>query len=257
MLTVISPAKTLDFDTPIRTRRDSDPQFLAEAGELAAIMKTKGPRQLGKLMGISDKLANLNAERYRDWSEGNTPLNSRQALYAFMGDVYAGLNAQSLAANDVSFAQKRLRILSGLYGLLRPLDRIQPYRLEMGTSLKNPGGRDLYAFWQEQVTGALNEQARELRTRYLVNLASNEYFRAIDEDALEPEVITPVFKDGKNGDYRILSFFAKKARGMMARHIIRQRLRRPEGMRDFNDEGYRYNEALSTDDTYVFTRDRN
>ncbi len=255
MLAVISPAKTLDFDTPIRTRKHSEPEFGADANRLAAIMREKKPAQLRKLMGISENLATLNHERFRHWAKRPDAEHSRQALFAFMGDVYAGLDAGSLSAADVAFAQKHLRILSGLYGLLRPLDRIQPYRLEMGTALANPRGKDLYHYWGERIARALNEQAAGSRTRWLINLASNEYFNAVDSTALELDVVTPVFKERRGDAYRVLSFFAKRARGMMARHMITARARKPADLLGFDADGYAFNEALSSEREYVFTRD--
>ena len=254
MLTVISPAKTLDYDTPVKTRKHTEPEFLDQSSALIELMQKKKPAQIKKLMGISSKLAELNHERYQNWTLDHTSSNSRQALLAFMGNVYTGLDAHPLRARDITYAQQHLRILSGLYGLLRPLDRMQPYRLEMGIALKNPQGKNLYQFWGEQPTHKLNQQAAALRTRYLINLASNEYFSAVDRDVLIPTVITPVFKEKKGDKYRVLSFFAKKARGMMARYLIQQRIRKPQDMRAFNDEGYTYNEALSSDTEYVFTR---
>ena len=255
MLLVISPAKTLDYTSPIRTVKHTEPGFLEQSGKLVALMRKKKPAQLRALMGISDKLAALNHARFQSWSPANTPANSRQALLTFMGDVYTGLDAQSLNARDIGFAQKHLRILSGLYGLLRPLDLMQPYRLEMGTAVKNPRGADLYRFWGNAPTLALNEQAASLRTRYLVNLASNEYFKAVNVKLLEPVVVTPVFKERRGDDYKVLSFFAKKARGQMARYIIQQRIGKPEGLRNFNEDGYRFNETLSNTTKFVFTRD--
>lgn len=255
MLVVISPAKTLDFETRLRTRRHTQPEFLPQSCELVGRLRGKKPAQLRALMGISADLAELNHARFQAWSADNTPENSRQALLAFMGDVYTGLDARTLAPGDIDYAQKRLRILSGLYGLLRPLDLIQPYRLEMGTRLNNHYGANLYRYWGQRPTLALNTEAAALRTRFLVNLASNEYFKAVDTQLLEPEVITPVFTDRSGDGYKVLSFFAKKARGMMARYIVQRRLRKPEGLRDFDAEGYRYDEAQSSRNTYVFKRD--
>ncbi|MGR8919382.1 MAG: peroxide stress protein YaaA [Gammaproteobacteria bacterium] len=253
MLIVISPAKTLDFESPLTLRKHSEPAFGDDTATLVGLMQRKKPAALKQLMGISDTLARLNHERFQESAAGTAP--TRQAVMAFMGDVYTGLDAASLDRRDLDWAQKHLRILSGLYGLLRPLDLIEPYRLEMGTRLKTPRGGSLYEFWGERPARALNEQAGALRTRWLVNLASNEYFGAIDRDVLEPTVVTPVFKERKGSGYRVLSFFAKKARGMMARYIIEQRLRKPEGMRDFAVAGYRYDEALSGPTEYVFTRE--
>jgi uncharacterized protein len=254
MLLVISPAKTLDYESRVRTVRHTEADFLAESDQLIALMRKKKPAQLRALMGISENLAELNHARFQNWEKAHTPTNSRQALLAFMGDVYTGLDARSLDSTDLTFAQRHLRILSGLYGVLRPLDRMQAYRLEMGTSVKHPRGRDLYDFWGDAPTEALNEQARSIKTRYLINLASNEYFKVVKLQQLEPQVIQPVFKEQRGDDYRVLSFFAKKARGLMARYIIQNRIRKPAALRDFDLEGYRYNEQLSDSTRYTFTR---
>ncbi|MCB1747924.1 MAG: peroxide stress protein YaaA [Gammaproteobacteria bacterium] len=253
MLVTLSPAKTLDFDTPLKVSRHTVPELVDDATALAEIMRGKRPRDLRALMGISDKLAELNAARFHDWSPAGGA-GSRQAVLAFMGDVYTGLDAQSLGARDLDWAQKHLRILSGLYGVLRPLDLIRPYRLEMGTALATPRGKNLYQFWGEAPTRALNAQARGLRTRWLVNLASQEYFGVVDAKALEPAVVTPVFKDFSNGRYKVVSFFAKKARGLMTRFIIENRLRKPDDLLAFDREGYRYDPAESTTDAPVFKR---
>jgi cytoplasmic iron level regulating protein YaaA (DUF328/UPF0246 family) len=255
MLIVISPAKTLDYATPVRMRKFTEPEFIDQAGDLIALMRRKKPAEISKLMGISPKLAELNHARYAAWSPQNSRDNARQALLAFMGDVYTGLDANTLSAADISVAQQRLRILSGLYGLLRPLDLMQPYRLEMGIPLDNPRGKNLYRFWGEQPTLALNRQTAALRTHYVVNLASNEYFKAVDGDRLEAEVITPVFKERQADGYKVLSFHAKKARGMMARYIIQNRIRKPSRLRDFAEHGYSYNAALSGPAQFVFTRE--
>lgn len=253
MLAVISPAKTLDFESPVRIRRRTEPEFIDQAAELAGVMRNKRPGDLKRLMGISDKLASLNVDRFQHWQGGDVP-HGRQAALAFMGDVYTGLDAASLEPRDFDFAQKHLRILSGLYGLLRPLDVIEPYRLEMGTDLATPRGKGLYRYWGGQPAEALNAQARAVRTRYLVNLASNEYFGAVDPKILEPTVITPVFKDWNKGKYKILSFFAKQARGMMARHIIKTRARKPADLESFTAGGYRFAPDLSDEAQMVFTR---
>ncbi len=256
MLIVISPAKTLDLESKISTRKLTVPEFIPEAERLVGVMRKKKPAQLKKLMGISDALAELNFERFQDWSECHDQKNSRPAILTFMGDVYAGLDAASLSARDLEFAQKHLRILSGLYGVLRPLDRMQAYRLEMGTALKIQQNKDLYQYWGERPTAALNAQAQELKTKYLINLASNEYFKAVDSKLLEPQIVTPVFKDRKNGKYKVLSFYAKKARGQMTRFIVENRIRRPDGLCDFDTDGYRFNESMSSNQEYVFTRDQ-
>lgn len=253
MLAVISPAKTLDFEQPVPRTALTAPAFLDDAATLAALVRRKSPAALGRLLSISDKLAHLNHERFAHWSV--TPAGARVAIFAFMGDVYTGLDARSLGSADLRRTQSRLRILSGLYGLLRPFDAIAPYRLEMGTALRNPRGRNLYAFWGERLAVALNEQARSVRTRVLVNLASNEYFDAVDRAALELDVVSPVFKDHTPTGYRVVSFFAKRARGMMARFLIERRCREPADLLAFDAAGYRYNAALSRGDAPVFTRD--
>ena len=255
MLTVISPAKTLDYDTPIKTATHSIPCYLDESKRLIDVLRKKSSKDLGRLMGISKKLADLNRDRYCQWRRDLSPSDAGQAAMVFMGDVYVGLDARSLSARDLTFAQKRLRILSGLYGLLRPLDLMQPYRLEMGTALKTPRGSDLYSFWGDTLAESLNQQARTLRTRYLVNLASNEYFKSVSTPALDLEIVTPVFKDLNRGTYRVISFFAKKARGLMARHIIEHRVKTIAGLREFDAAGYAFNAALSADKELVFTRD--
>jgi uncharacterized protein len=256
MLVVISPAKKLDYESAIRTRKHTLPDFTAESEKLVRSLRKFSAADLQNLMGINDKLATLNRARYRSWSREFPPQNSRQAVLAFIGDVYLGLHAQSLDSRDLSYAQSHLRILSGLYGVLRPLDLMQPYRLEMGTRLANARGPDLYSFWGSRLAGSLNEQARTIRTGYLVNLASNEYFSAVDPDALDLEVITPVFKERVGEQHRVLSFFAKKSRGMMARFILEHRIRDPQDLRAFDLEGYAFNEAMSSGPKMVFTRDK-
>lgn len=254
MLSVISPAKTLDFETPATTAMQSQPDFLERSQALIEILRGYSPQRLSELMGISDKLAGLNAARYAEWHTPFTPDNAKPAAQAFQGDVYVGLEAHTFDDDDNAFAQEHLRILSGLYGLLRPLDLIQPYRLEMGTRLENPAGRDLYAFWQDILTNELDRAVTASGSPVLVNLASNEYFKAIDPKRLAARVISPVFKDEKNGKYKIISFYAKKARGLMAAWMIRQRLDDPEGLKAFDVAGYRFNAAMSEGDTLVFTR---
>jgi len=254
MLSVISPAKSLDFETPATTAHHTQPDYLERSQELIEILRDYSPQRLSELMGISDKLAGLNAARFADWQPPFTPGNAKPAAQAFQGDVYQGLAADSFSDADNAFAQEHLRILSGLYGLLRPLDLIQPYRLEMGTKLENPAGKDLYAFWKPLLTEALDRAVAESGSPVLVNLASNEYFKAIDAKRLSARVVTPVFKDEKNGKLKIISFYAKKARGLMVAWIVRERLDTPDGLKDFNVAGYRYDAPLSEGDTLVFTR---
>ncbi|MBE0489888.1 MAG: peroxide stress protein YaaA [Halomonas sp.] len=254
MLSVISPAKTLDFETPATTAMHTQPDFLDRSRELIGILRDLSPQGLSELMGISDKLAALNAARFTEWHTPFSSENAKPAAQAFQGDVYAGLEADTFNDDDNAFAQEHLRILSGLYGLLRPLDLIQPYRLEMGTKLANPTGRDLYAFWKGTLTDELDRAVAQSGRPVLVNLASNEYFKAIDAKRLQARVITPVFKDEKNGKLKIISFYAKKARGLMAAWMIRERLDDPERLKDFDLAGYAYNPAMSEGDTLVFTR---
>jgi hypothetical protein len=254
MLSVISPAKKLDFETPATQAPHTQPDFLERSRELIDILRGYSPQRLCELMGISDKLAGLNAARYAEWHTPFTPDNAKPAAQAFRGDVYVGLEAGTFSDSENAFAQEHLRILSGLYGLLRPLDLIQPYRLEMGTRLETPAGQDLYTFWRETLTAELGKAVAASGSRVLVNLASNEYFKAIDARALDARVITPVFKDEKNGKLKIISFYAKKARGLMAAWMIRQGVNDPEALKDFDVAGYRFNASLSDADTLVFTR---
>jgi len=238
MLMVISPAKTLDYSTAPVTARYSLPAA-----------------QLAELMHLSDKLAGLNAARFAEWSSAFTAENAKQALLAFKGDVYTGLDAESFSEDDFDFAQQHLRMLSGLYGVLRPLDLMQPYRLEMGTKLANARGKDLYAFWGERISQWLNQALAAQGDDILLNLASSEYFGAVKRKALKARVIDTEFKDLKNGQYKIISFYAKKARGLMARYVIRNRLRAPEALKDFDLAGYRYSAEQSSADRLVFLRD--
>ncbi|NWL79797.1 peroxide stress protein YaaA [Pseudomonas taiwanensis] len=255
MLLVISPAKTLDYETPPVTSRFTQPEFLDHAQELIQQLRELSPAQIAELMHLSDKLAGLNVARYGSWHPDFTPANAKQALLAFKGDVYTGLNAEDFVEADFDFAQQHLRMLSGLYGLLRPLDLMQPYRLEMGTKLANARGKDLYAFWGERISGWLNEALAAQGDDILLNLASNEYFSSVKRKALNARIIDTEFKDLKNGQYKIISFYAKKARGLMARYVIKERLQDPEGLKDFNYQGYRYSAEHSKPDSLVFLRD--
>lgn len=255
MLLVISPAKTLDFESALPPHRATQPAFLAEAEALASVLRRKSRPELAELMGLSEKLANLNWRRYREWSTPFTEDNARAALFAFKGDVYTGFDLPSYGAAELRFAQKHLRILSGLYGLLRPLDLIQPYRLEMGTALKTKAGKNLYEYWGGALTSAANAALKRSGDATLVNLASKEYFSALQPDRIAGRVVTPVFKDLKKDGYRIVSFFAKKARGMMCDYAIRHALEDPEALKDFDGGGYAYRPDLSDDAEWVFTRD--
>ena len=257
MLITISPAKNLDYETPTPIKKTTKPAMLADSEILAQQMKTMAPHDLSKLMGISDKLGTLNYDRYQAWQNPMPKDQTRQAILAFKGDVYVGLNAYEFSTEDFEFAQQHLRILSGLYGLLKPLDSMMPYRLEMGTKLKNERGSDLYSFWGESITQQLNKQLRSINSNTLINLASNEYFKSVKIDSLNAKIVTPVFKDWKNGQYKVISFFAKKARGLMSAYIIKNKLNNPDQLRDFNWQGYTYHESMSEGDELVFTRKEN
>ena len=255
MLTLISPAKTLDFETAPTTRRATQPEFIEQAASLVDDARKMAPQDIALLMGGSDAIADLNHHRFMNWSAPFSLDNAKQAVLAFKGDVYTGLEAETLSADELRFAQKHLRILSGLYGLLRPLDLMQPYRLEMGLKFANNGGDNLYQFWGEQLTDAVNRDLAKSETKVLVNLASNEYYKSIKPKALDADIITPVFKDLRGGKYKVISFFAKKARGQMARYIIEKGLNDPAGIKRFRKDGYRYNKDESTAREWVFTRD--
>lgn len=254
MLILISPAKTLDYQSPLATERFTQPALLEHSQQLIKTARTLSAPQIKKLMGISDKLADLNATRFHDWQSDFTPENARQALLAFKGDVYTGLQAETFSDADLDFAQQHLRMLSGLYGVLRPLDLMQPYRLEMGIRFENERGKDLYQFWGDIITDTLNEALAEQGDEIVVNLASDEYFRAVKPKKLNARIIKPVFLDEKNGTFKVISFYAKKARGLMSRYIIEQRLTKPEQLTSFNSEGYFFDEAASTPDELVFKR---
>lgn len=255
MLMVISPAKTLDYATPPATAQFTQPQHLDHAQLLIEQLRDFSPAQIAELMHLSDKLAGLNAARFGSWEQPFTPSNAKQALLAFKGDVYTGLNADDFNEADFNFAQSHLRMLSGLYGVLRPLDLMQPYRLEMGTKLANPRGNNLYDFWGERISGWLNEALAAQGDEVLLNLASNEYFSAVKRKALTARIIDTEFKDQKNGQYKIISFYAKKARGLMARYVIKERITDPAELRNFTYEGYRYSAEHSKTDSLVFLRD--
>jgi len=254
MLLIISPAKKLDFDTPPLLNEHSQPEMLDEARELIDILREKDSFQIADLMKLSMNLADLNVARYQQWDTPFTPANAKQAIFAFRGDVYQGMDADSLSAESIGFAQRHLRILSGLYGLLRPLDLMQAYRLEMGTRLTNPHGRDLYAYWGNRITDALNEAIRQQGDNTLINLASGEYFKAVNVKKLDADIITPQFKEKRGDSYKIISFNAKKARGQMARYIIEHQLTDPESIKQFDVDSYAFNPELSEGKTWVFSR---
>ncbi len=254
MLIVISPAKKLEYSKPAPTAEFTQPQLLDKAAELIAIMRDKDSFEIADLMKLSMKLADLNMQRYQDWHAPFTPENAKQAIFAFSGDVYQGLDAASLSADDISFAQNHLRILSGLYGLLRPLDLMQPYRLEMGTRLAGEHGRNLYEFWGTTITNAVNETLATQGDDVLINLASSEYFSSVQTSDIKGRIITPVFKELRDDKYRIISFNAKKARGFMSRFIIENKLSDPEQLKAFDVADYAFNPDLSSADEFVFTR---
>lgn len=255
MLMIISPAKTLDFDTPPTTQTHDIPRFLSDSQQLIDTAKQLSPADISALMKISEKLGILNYERFHDWQTPFTPANAKQALLAFKGDVYTGLNAETLCEDGLRWANEHLAILSGLYGVLRPLDLMQAYRLEMGTKLENPRGKNLYEFWGSQVTDAINAQLSKADQPVLINLASNEYYKVIQPKSVAANIITPVFKDEKNGHYKIISFYAKKARGLMARWVIDNRIDNPKDLVNFNVDGYFYDKATSDAKTLVFKRE--
>ena len=255
MLILLSPAKSLDYKSPLPTKKNTLPRFLDDSEVLVDQLRKMSPAQLGKLMSISDKLADLNAERYTSWEKDFTPENSRQALFAFTGDVYQGLELAKWKTAEFNSAQKQIRILSGLYGVLRPLDLMQPYRLEMGTKLDNTCGKNLYEFWGESITKQLNQDLKKSGGDIVVNLASNEYFSSVKKAKLDGELITPVFKDEKSGKYKIISFYAKKARGMMADYIVRNGIEDVDGLKKFTTAGYRFDADSSTATELVFLRE--
>lgn len=254
MLIVLSPAKTLDFDIQPQAEVFTQPQFLEQAAELVENLKQYTPPQLQKVMKINAKLAELNVQRYADWHMPFNSGNAKPAVLVFKGEVYNGLKADTFSADDLQYSQNHLRILSGLYGVLRPLDLMQPYRLEMGIKLKTKKGIDLYKYWGDQITEDINHTLKETGQKYLINLASDEYFSAINQQKLDAEVVTPVFKDFKNGVYKFMTVYGKKARGMMARYIIANRIADVEHIKLFDEEGYYFNHQMSEGKTLVFTR---
>ncbi len=254
MIFLLSPAKSLDYETPLGDQPHTLPMFVPQSKELIAVLRTQSPQQIAELMSLSDKLSALNVARYLAWSPKATPKNARQAVLAFNGDVYDGLDAKTLTPDDLAWAQDHVCILSGLYGVLRPLDLMQPYRLEMGTRLSNPGGKDLYQFWGTQIADYLNTRLRSDVSPVVINLASQEYFKAVDTKALKARVVECVFQDYSAGQYKIVSFFAKRARGLMARYAATHRLVQPEQLRAFDLDGYAWAAAESTSERLVFRR---
>ena len=254
MLILISPAKTLDYQSELTTKRFTQPALLERSQQLIREARKLSAPQIKALMGISDKLADLNATRFHDWHPDFTPDNARQAILAFKGDVYTGLQAETFSEADFDFAQQHLRMLSGLYGVLRPLDLMQPYRLEMGIRLENPRGKDLYQFWGDEITNTLNAALEAQGDDVVINLASDEYFRSVKPKALAGRIIKPVFLDEKNGKFKVISFYAKKARGLMSRYIIENRLSKPEQLTGFDSEGYFFDAENSSAEELVFKR---
>ena len=254
MLTILSPAKKLSHECFAMTQNYTTPTFLNESQVLVDILRKKKPIDLQNLMGISDKLSVLNWERFQNWKLPVEKSNAKEAIYHFQGDTYSGLNIEELSSGEITFAQKNTRILSGLYGVLKPLDLILPYRLEMGTKLKNNKGNSLYQFWGDTLSKFITNELKSHSAKVLINCASVEYFKSLNNNSLEADVITPHFKELKNGNYKIISFFAKKARGMMARFIIKNKIQEPSKILQFDYAGYQYNEQLSSPLNPVFTR---
>lgn len=254
MLTVISPAKTLDYESPLPPHQATQPRMLEHSAELIQRARELSADEIGQLMKVSDKIATLNEQRFAEWSQPFTEDNARPAIFAFKGDVYTGMDIPEFTADDLEAVQQRLRILSGLYGVLRPLDLMQPYRLEMGTKLDNARGKDLYEFWGDLITEQLVEDMHAADTNVLVNLASNEYFKSVKPKQLPGPVIEPVFQDEKNGQYKIISFRAKKARGDMAAWMLKHGVTRPEELQQYAEGGYRYAPEVSTENKPVFRR---
>jgi cytoplasmic iron level regulating protein YaaA (DUF328/UPF0246 family) len=253
MIVLISPSKTLDFAK--KSGVDfTIPDFLNESVKLINNLQKLSVPNICKLMDISPKLGELNFQRYQDFHTPFTQENAKQAIYAFMGDVYEGLDATSLTKPNIKYAQKHLRIISGLYGLLRPLDLIQPYRLEMGTKFANKSGKNLYEFWGDKITNKLNELLKDDKTPIIVNLASVEYFSAINKKILNGNIVTPIFKENKNGSYKVIALFAKKARGTMASYIIKNKVDSIAGLKKFSEDGYKFNSSLSSKNELVFVR---
>lgn len=255
MLALISPAKTLDYETALPTEKFTQPRLLDHSQELIEVASKLSASEIASLMSVSEKIATLNAERFRDWQPEFNFANARQAIFAFKGDVYTGLNAYQLEKQDIDYAQKHLRMLSGLYGLLRPLDLMMPYRLEMGTKLKNTRGNNLYEFWGNTITETINADLAQAESELLVNIASDEYYKSVKESKIKAEIIKPVFLDQKNGKYKVISFYAKKARGLMARYLLENKIERAEDIKSFNTEGYYFDAESSLKGELVFKRD--
>lgn len=254
MLIVVSPAKKLDYDTPAKTKQTTMPDFLEHSQILIDRLRQFSAVDIAELMHLSMKLAELNFDRYDGWELPLTTDNSKQAMFAFKGDVYTGLDAESFSAADIKFSQKHFRMLSGLYGLLRPLDLMYPYRLEMSTKLDNERGKNLYEFWGSIITDAINKQLKASKSEHLINLASNEYFKSVKTKEINGEIITPAFKEYKDGEYKMIGIYAKRARGLLSRYIIQNQLSDPQDIKNFDLDGYKFNSKASNGNNWVFTR---
>lgn len=254
MIILLSPAKSLDFETSVKTKHATTPQFIPQAAKLMKTLRTQSADDLSRLMKLSDALSELNFDRNQQWKKKHDGPESKPAVFAFQGDVYQGLEAHKFSAAELKRCQKHVKILSGLYGVLRPLDLMQPYRLEMGTRLKNEGGKNLYDFWGGTITDALNADLESLNSKLVVNLASNEYSKVAKLKKLNANVISPAFRDWKNGKYKMISFFAKRARGLMTRYAITNSIKTADGLKGFDLDGYSYNDELSKPSEPVFTR---
>ena len=255
MLALISPAKTLDYESTLPTDTHTLPRLLDQSQQLIDVSRKLSATEIAKLMTVSEKIATLNVARFNDWNQDFNFANARQAIFAFKGDVYTGLDAYALADQEIAYAQQHLRMLSGLYGLLRPLDLMMPYRLEMGTKFANPRGHNLYEFWGNIITDLINEDLAEVKSELLVNIASDEYYKSVKESKIKADIIKPVFLDQKNGKYKVISFYAKKARGLMARYIIDNKIERAEDLKSFNTDGYYFDAESSLKGELVFKRD--
>lgn len=255
MLALISPAKTLDYETDLPTDQYTMPRVLKHSEKLIEVCRTLSASEIANLMHVSEKIATLNVDRFRDWTPDFNFSNARQAIFAFKGDVYTGLDAYNLSIEDLEYSQKKLRMLSGLYGLLRPLDLMMPYRLEMGTKLKNSAGHNLYEFWGNDITDLIQHDLQQVGSKVLLNLASDEYYKSVKESQIDAEIIKPVFLDQKNGQYKVISFYAKKARGLMARYMIANRIEHIEDLKAFNSDGYYFDAESGLAGELVFKRD--
>lgn len=255
MLALISPAKTLDYQTALPTDQYTQARLLDQSQQLIEVAKVLSASEIASLMQVSEKIAQLNVGRFNDWQSEFDFSNARQAIFAFKGDVYTGLDAYHLSDPDIHFAQQHLRMLSGLYGLLRPLDLMMPYRLEMGTKLKNSRGHNLYEFWGTRITQLINQDLEQARSKILLNLASDEYYKSVQEKQVQADIIKPVFLDQKNGKYKIISFYAKKARGLMARYMIEHKIEQADDLKAFNTDGYYFDSENSSTTELVFKRD--